>query len=124
MDAVHEGAAGPLTRLLDESRDAEVRKLSCHALASLAQVRWATLRTCLPTYGCRDPARLRGRERCRCRPHTPHPTKLWRSSPASTQRQAGHNWEPMPMVTYMGTDECQCVPAPHRSWPAGRLWSQ
>lgn len=38
VDAVHEGAAGPLTRLLDESRDAEVRKLSCQALASLAQV--------------------------------------------------------------------------------------
>lgn len=38
-NAVAEGAAAPLCRLLSESRDVEVRRLSCKALASLAQVR-------------------------------------------------------------------------------------
>ncbi len=37
-NAVAEGAAAPLCRLLSESRDVEVRRLSCKALASLAQV--------------------------------------------------------------------------------------
>ncbi|GIL61933.1 hypothetical protein Vafri_16299 [Volvox africanus] len=37
-NAVAEGAAAPLCRLVAESRDTEVRRLSCNALASLAQV--------------------------------------------------------------------------------------
>ncbi|GFR47305.1 hypothetical protein Agub_g8992 [Astrephomene gubernaculifera] len=37
-NAVAEGAAAPLCRLVNECRDAEVRRLSCTALASLAQV--------------------------------------------------------------------------------------
>ncbi|KXZ47824.1 hypothetical protein GPECTOR_32g436 [Gonium pectorale] len=37
-NAVAEGAAAPLCRLVSECRDAEVRRLSCTALASLGQV--------------------------------------------------------------------------------------